>query len=117
MMKTALILAALLAAAVAVGFAAWSWHRRSREVASGREWLGLLRQHAGYSARGGAGVIFQYASASDGNLKHLRDAYDLETVAGSGSEIERLVNLMRWVHQLAGHASSPPSRWKGMPFP
>jgi hypothetical protein len=41
-----------------------------------------------------------YTNSNDENLNRLREKYDLEKVAGKGNEIERLINLMEWVHKM-----------------
>lgn len=48
-----------------------------------------------------------YRSASAHELVHLREAYHLESIAGTGVEIDQLCNLMHWVHGLAIHTSNP----------
>lgn len=83
---------------------------RNQNVSLGRDWAGLLKKHAGFSAKPPANpveVSFSYAPPSDENLTKLRDTYDLETIAGHGSETERIINLTTWVYQLTGHANEP----------
>jgi hypothetical protein len=83
---------------------------RNRNVAQGREWAALLRKHASFSAKPSGYAVevnFTYASPSDENLVKLRDRYDLEMIAGRGSETDRIINLTRWVSQLTGHANNP----------
>lgn len=83
---------------------------RSQNVSMGREWAGLLKKHTAFSAKCPGypvDVNFQYAAPTDDNLRKLRDTYDLETIAGQGSEIDRIINLTRWVFQLTGHANEP----------
>ena len=83
---------------------------RSHNVALGREWAGLLKKHPAFSAKlpgYRVDVIFQYAAPTDDDLTRLRDTYDLETIAGQGSETDRIINLTRWVFQLTGHANNP----------
>jgi hypothetical protein len=84
--------------------------QRSQNVALGKQWVGLLKAHPTFSAKGPsppADLAFTYAAAADENLARLRKLYGLEAVAGQGSETERLVNLMRWVYRLTGHANEP----------
>lgn len=52
-------------------------------------------------------IQFEYASPSDTNLMFLRNRYNLDSIAGDGSETERMINLMRWVHGLSSHATNP----------
>jgi hypothetical protein len=83
---------------------------RSHNVALGREWAGLLKKHASFSAKPlgyPVEVNFSYGVSSDDNLRRLRNMYDLETIAGQGSETDRIINLTRWVFQLTGHANEP----------
>lgn len=84
--------------------------RRGQNIALGRQWAGLLAKHAAFSGKRPAypvDVDFSYAPPTDENLKKLRDTYDLETIAGRGSEIDRIIYLMAWVFRLAGHANEP----------
>ena len=83
---------------------------RSQNVSLGRQWSGLLKKHSAFSAeRPGypLEVNFTYAAPTDENLKKLRDTYDLETVAGQGSETDRIISLTNWVFRLTGHANEP----------
>jgi hypothetical protein len=69
-----------------------------------------LKAHPSFSAKPASyavEVTFSYAVPGDENLTKLRLAYDLDTVAGNGPETERLINLLRWVYQLTGHANEP----------
>jgi len=84
--------------------------KRSQNVAMGKQWLSLLFNHTVFSARDEGNLIdieFHYAEPSDENLGKLREVYDLEAVAGQGSEIDRIINLMSWVYRLTGHANEP----------
>ncbi len=83
---------------------------RNNNLALGREWAGLLKKHATFSAKPSGfpvEVDFSYADSSDENLTKLREMYDLETIAGQGTETDRIINLTRWVYQLTGHANEP----------
>ncbi len=83
---------------------------RNNNLALGREWAGLLKKHATFSAKPPGypvTVDFTYAESSDENLTRLRDMYNLETIAGQGTEMDRIINLTRWVYQLTGHANEP----------
>jgi len=83
---------------------------RGQNIAQGRQWAGLLKAHPSFSSKPAAydvEVVFSYAAPTDENLTKLRLAYDLDTVAGRGVETERLVNLLRWVYRLTGHANEP----------
>jgi len=111
--RVRVIVMAVVIAAVAVVTAVYvipAARDRSQNVALGREWIGLLRKHPTFSrARPSspADIAFAYADPTDENLSRLRELYDLEAIAGQGSETERIINLMSWVYRLTGHANEP----------
>jgi hypothetical protein len=83
---------------------------RGENVALGRRWAGLLKNHPTFSGQRPSptvDVTFTYAAPTDENLARLRKLYDLDAIAGQGPEAERIINLMRWVYQLTGHADTP----------
>ena len=87
-----------------------SLQERPENIALGHKWADLLNEHQTFSANppGDSAVVqFYYADSSDENLKLLRDTYDLDSVAGDGSEIDRIINLTKWVYELTGHANNP----------
>jgi hypothetical protein len=69
--------------------------------------LESLREYAtfGDTPITGAGP-FYYADSSDTLLAQLRIEYNLDSVAGNGDEIERILNLMRWAHAIVRHDGS-----------
>ena len=108
----ALVLAGVIVAIKVVGmmFIVPLARNRSQNVSLGREWMSLLKKHSTFSAKSPGypvDVTFQYAAQTDENLKRLRETYDLEAIAGQGSETDRIINLTRWVFQLTGHANEP----------
>jgi hypothetical protein len=108
----AFVIAAVIMAAVVMAtvFVIPLARHRSQNVSLGRQWVGLLKKHPAFSAKRlgySVDMNFQYAAPTDDNLKKLRDTYDLETVAGQGSETDRIINLTSWVYQLTGHANEP----------
>lgn len=52
-------------------------------------------------------ISYSYSSASNENLQRLKETYSLDKIAGNGTEIERIINLMTWVYKLASHANEP----------
>lgn len=50
-------------------------------------------------------LTFSYDFANP-KLNILREKYDLEKIAGNGNEIDKIINLMKWVHRTVG--------WDGM---
>jgi len=84
--------------------------QRGQNVALGRQWAGLLKNHPTFSGQRPSptvDVTFTYAAPTDENLARLRKLYDLDVIAGQGPEAERIINLMRWVYRLTGHANEP----------
>ncbi len=49
---------------------------------------------------------FAYAEPTEGNLQWLRKNFNLDSVAGKGNEISKIINLMRWVHNTIRHDGS-----------
>jgi hypothetical protein len=100
----------VLVLVMAVVFVVPLARERSECVSMEKEWMGLLKEHPTFSAKRPVypfDVNFYYATPDDTSLTRLREKYDLETVAGRGSEIDRIINLMTWVYQLAEHANEP----------
>jgi hypothetical protein len=102
--------AALVILTGIVGIILLGFYVRSRMASAGKRWLALLRKHPAFSAnsRGKyADMQFQYSGAQDENLRKLRETYRLDAVAGKGPEVERIVNLMKWVNRLTWHHPNP----------
>lgn len=106
----AIVLAVVALMAVVAVYVIPMARQRSQNVALGMQWAGLLKKYPSFSGQRPAyahEVSFTYAASTDENLSRLREVYHLEAVAGPGSETERLINLMSWVHRLTGHANEP----------
>lgn len=71
-------------------------------------YIGGLRKNAEFNGTlPEPDVKFEYGPADDTNLVILRETYKLDSVAGNGTEVERIINLMKWVHSLAKHDANP----------
>ena len=46
---------------------------------------------------------FRYAAPNDRNLVRLRRKFNLDSIAGAGDEISKILNLMTWVHDAVRH--------------
>ncbi len=46
---------------------------------------------------------FEYQSADNPNLKKIRQNLKLDSIAGKGSELSQIFNLLHWVHNLVRH--------------
>ena len=74
------------------------------------DFVGILRRFQDYGSvpAPGTAVVpaFTYQAADASDLVTLRKACRLDEVAGTGPEVERIVNLMRWVHAQVRHDGS-----------
>jgi len=46
---------------------------------------------------------FTYQPADNPNLAALRKAFNLDSIAGTGTEVSKILNLMHWIHNLVPH--------------
>ena len=46
---------------------------------------------------------FTYQSSDNSNLVALRKAFNLDSIAGAGNEISKIINLLHWIHNLIPH--------------
>lgn len=46
---------------------------------------------------------FSYQSSENPNLKALRKAFNLDSIAGNGNETTQVLNLLHWIHNLIPH--------------
>jgi hypothetical protein len=70
------------------------------------DFVGILRRFKDYGPGGDPVPAFAYQPQDAADLAAFRKAYHLDEVAGKGPEVERLVNLMRWVHAQVRHDGS-----------
>jgi hypothetical protein len=70
-------------------------------------YLQELQKDAGYDYNDSRALpSFAYTATTDQNLKTLRTTLKLDSVAGNGSEVSRIINLMRFVHNSIRHNGS-----------
>lgn len=66
--------------------------------------LDILKQAANYNPADQRSVpTFTYQSKNDPNLVALRKGLNLDSIAGGGAEISKILNLLHWVHNLIPH--------------
>jgi hypothetical protein len=103
MIETILLgLFGLITLALAVIFLTYYYYKR--------KFLRQLRIHANYSTTNSDvdnEIQFVYSDVDNENLIKLRKDYDLEAVAGKGLELSRIINLMKWTHNLAYRTPNP----------
>ncbi|WP_276482138.1 transglutaminase-like domain-containing protein [Paraflavitalea pollutisoli] len=78
------------------------------------DFMYILRRGGAYNAKDQRALpAFTYQSAADSNLTALRTGFNLDSVAGKGSEVSKVLNLLHWVHELIphdGNHENPPVR-------
>jgi len=52
---------------------------------------------------------FSYQSIENPNLAKIRKDLKLDSIAGTGNEISKIINLMHWVHNIIRHDGSAPT--------
>ncbi|MHA1557153.1 MAG: hypothetical protein ACTSPM_09500 [Candidatus Heimdallarchaeota archaeon] len=75
-----------------------------------REFLNKLKEYPNFSSEeieDFEKMEIHYSDESDENLKLLKEKYDLAAIAGYGSDIDQILNLLRWVHMLTTRAANP----------
>jgi len=71
----------------------------------GYSYEGILAQYSAYQEQEPALPHYTYQSENDKGLKDLREKYNLDSVAGNGDEISKIINLMGWVHKTVRHSN------------
>jgi len=68
----------------------------------------ILQTSPAYDLTEKASLVFTSESADSPGLTQLRETYALDQVAGSGPDLEKTKNLLKWVHDLIPHDGSRP---------
>lgn len=69
--------------------------------------LEILRQGKEYNYSDNRPIpAFSYQSHDDPNLIRIRKELQLDSIAGNGSELSQIFNLMHWIHNLIRHDGS-----------
>lgn len=78
------------------------------------DFMYILRRGAAYNNKDQRPLpAFTYQAATDSNLTALRTGFNLDSVAGKGSDVSKVLNLLHWVHELIphdGNKENPPVR-------
>ncbi len=78
--------------------------RFQKLVSTLRTYLETLQECGGYQNADTTGLPrFTYASMDDRRLKQVRKYFKLDSIAGTGDEISKIINLMSWVHNTIPH--------------
>nr|WP_294860094.1 transglutaminase domain-containing protein [uncultured Fluviicola sp.] len=68
------------------------------------DYIGKLKQANKYNTSDSRSVPeFTYQDMNDPNLVALRKKYNLDSIAGDAGEINQIINLMHWIHNLVKH--------------
>jgi len=67
------------------------------------DYLFILKTAKNYNDSNNGFPKFEYQSMSNPNLVTIRKELKLDSIAGTGSEISRILNLMNWLHYLIPH--------------
>jgi Transglutaminase-like superfamily len=53
--------------------------------------------------------VFTYQSVDNPNLVAIRKGFNLDSIAGTGNEVSKIINLMHWIHNLIPHDGNHPN--------
>ncbi|MDF2188857.1 transglutaminase domain-containing protein [Paraflavitalea sp. CAU 1676] len=68
------------------------------------DYLYILRRGAAYDLHDQRPLpAFTFQPASDSQLVALRKGFRLDSIAGAGSDVSKVLNLLHWVHELIPH--------------
>lgn len=68
------------------------------------DYLGVLQKAKQYNVNDNRTLpAFTYQDSSNANLATLRRSFKLDSVAGKGNEVSRIINLLHWIHDLIPH--------------
>lgn len=71
--------------------------------------LDLLKASGEYGNDFNDGLVFMYQDENVDELVSLREKYNLDSIAGGGSDVSKVVNLMHWVHESIEHNGNKPN--------
>ncbi len=67
-------------------------------------YLETLKKAAEYNTKDTSYIpAFTYLPAADPRLVKLRETYKLDSIAGQGNEISKMINLLYWMHNVVRH--------------
>lgn len=67
------------------------------------DYLYLLRQAEQYRCEDISFLSFKYEDAGNANLKLVKEYFKLDSIAGQGDDISKVINLLKWVHDNIRH--------------
>ena len=77
------------------------------QIKSIPSYLETLRQAGGYEKSDTVGLPhFYYETPENGRMKDVRRYFKLDSIAGTGDEISKILNIMYWIHNNIAHNGS-----------
>ncbi|MFA6401080.1 MAG: transglutaminase-like domain-containing protein [Salinivirgaceae bacterium] len=74
------------------------------EVAYFPSYREILKKAAAYNFNDNRELpLFNYQSAENKHLKQLRLKYNIDSIAGTGDEISKILNVLEWIHKKISH--------------
>ena len=74
------------------------------QVAYAPTYLDILKGAYEYDTKDQSNIPeFTYQDSSNANLMALRAGFNLDSIAGGGNEVSKILNLMHWIHDLIPH--------------
>ena len=68
------------------------------------DYLSILKRAGKYNLSDNRPVpAFSYQASDNSNLVALRKGFNLDSIAGQGSDVLQILNLMHWIHDLVPH--------------
>ena len=68
------------------------------------DYLSLLKRANAYNLSDKRTIpVFTYQASDNHNLVELRKGFNLDSIAGQGTDVLKILNLMHWVHDLVPH--------------
>jgi hypothetical protein len=68
------------------------------------DYMYILKKGAAYNLQDNRELPkFTYQNSDNPNLVLLRKTFNLDSIAGSGNEVSKIINLMHWIHNLVPH--------------
>lgn len=76
----------------------------NKKLKSTGDYLNILKRASKYNNKDSSPLPkFTYQSSDNPNLVALRKEFKLDSIAGQGSEVLKILNLLHWVHDLVPH--------------
>lgn len=79
----------------------------TRKIRSIGDFLYILKRAEKYNNKDERPLPeFKYQTSENPNLAELRKAFNLDSIAGKGNDVSKILNLMHWIHNLVEHDGS-----------